>query len=368
MGNVEYELEEEASTPNENVEFFILSSDFEFLESFEDKPVRLLATVMELNKASLNGKVYRIEEGKTIAKSLIGNDVYYGVDWAGRHCNPILRKEGKCSKSEPVGTVESTFVEGNKIKATIEILNESLIQALKNGVKFLFSVGGNAVKQIVKKIGGKLVSVMYGARCNHLQIINPDTKVGFPKATVERLLSINETVMMCKDSLCAVPKQDGMEYYIGEDKEYFLESEHEKVENNPEVDLFFGLPKYEIINEDKGEIAELAEKLDDIVEKEKLIKELEGTLEFVYKKNSVDDKTKIVEELYKRLTDDVFDYDERLAKAEERIAERYGKAMKKLDDEEKKLVMEKENFRAWRLKRIKELQKHWNKLSESKTT
>jgi len=184
--------------------FYFVSPEVSFEET--SRGARLVATVMELATVSKNGRMYRIEEAKAIAKSLIGNDIYYGVDWAGRHCNPILRKKGECSKAEPVGFVESTKVLGNKIKAIIKITSEGLIQALKGGVKFLFSVGGNAISETVKKIAGKLVHVLKGARCNHLQILDAGTPVGFPSAKMEKLIEINETVMICEEESCRLPE------------------------------------------------------------------------------------------------------------------------------------------------------------------
>jgi len=185
--------------------FYFVSPEVSFEET--SKGARLVATVMELAKVSKNGRMYRIEEAKAIAKSLIGDYVYYGVDWAGRHCNPVLRKEGKCSKAEPVGFVESTKVLGNKIKAVINITSEGIIQALKGGVKFLFSVGGNAISETIKKIGGKLVHILKGAKCNHLQILDAGTPVGFPSAKMEKLIEINETVMVCGDGSCQLPEE-----------------------------------------------------------------------------------------------------------------------------------------------------------------
>jgi len=163
----------------------------------------LTATVMELEKASRNGRLYRIEEAEQIAKSLKGVDVYYGTDWAGRHDNPVAR--GEKSKAKPVGIVERAWIEGNKVKARIRIIGQGIIEALKQGVKYLFSVGGNAVSETIKKIGNKLVHILKGARVNHLQIIDEGTPVGFPNAKMEKLIEINETVLLCKDGVCECP-------------------------------------------------------------------------------------------------------------------------------------------------------------------
>lgn len=182
----------------ENV-FYFITKEVEFQES-EVEGARVEVTVMELNKASEgNNRIYKIEEGDEIAKSLVGNDIYHGIDWRGKHDNPIVNED---SQNEPIGFVESAKVVGNKIKAIIRIINKSFVERLKNGVKFLFSVGGNAVSETIKKIGNKIVHVLHGARCNHLQMLDVGTPVGFPNAKTERLIEINETVMICEGGLC----------------------------------------------------------------------------------------------------------------------------------------------------------------------
>lgn len=84
----------------------------------------------------------------------------------------------------------------------IKIFDFGIMETLKQGVKYLFSVGGNAVKETLKKIGNKIVHVMSGARCNHLQILDVGTKVGFPNAKMEELVEIQETVMICENGVC----------------------------------------------------------------------------------------------------------------------------------------------------------------------
>lgn len=171
--------------------FLFFSHDIEFEET--EKGARIVATVLELEKSSANDRLYKIEEGDSIAKSLEGKPVYYGTDSVGRHDNPLMKIN---SKKEPVGFVESAKVVGNKIKAIVKIINDSLIQRLKKGTKFLFSVGGHAIRETLENIGGKLVHILSGAKCNHLQIVDSDTPVGFPNAELEKVLEINETVMI----------------------------------------------------------------------------------------------------------------------------------------------------------------------------
>lgn len=184
--------------------FYFISKEVVFSESVE-KGARIEATVMELEKASENRNVYRIEEGEAIAKSLIGKNVYYGTDVFGKHDNPIAKK-GE-SKKEPVGIVESARVIGKKIKAIIRIINQGMIEALKQGVKYLFSVGGNAISETIKKIKGRIVHILHGAKCNHLQIVEMGTPVGFKNAKMEKLIEVNETVMVCEGGLCHLPEK-----------------------------------------------------------------------------------------------------------------------------------------------------------------
>ena len=179
--------------------FYFISKEVEFSETVE-KGARIEATVMELEKVSQNGNVYQIEEGPAIAKSLVGKNVYYGTDMFGKHDNPIAKK--KESKNEPVGIIETARVVGKKIKAIIRIINQGMIEALRQGVKYLFSVGGKAISETIKKLKGKLVHILHGAKCNHLQIVEIGTPVGFPNAKMEKLIEINETVMVCEGGLC----------------------------------------------------------------------------------------------------------------------------------------------------------------------
>jgi len=165
-----------------------------------EKFARIEATVMELDKASEgNNRIYQIEEGSDIAKSLIGKPVYYGVTPLKRHDNPLVKED---SQKEPVGLVEFAEVVGKKIKAKIKIFNESIIETLKAGTKYLFSVGGHAVKETLKKMGEKIIHILHGAKCNHLQLVDVGTPVGFPNAQMEKLIEIQETIMMCQGGVC----------------------------------------------------------------------------------------------------------------------------------------------------------------------
>lgn len=177
-------------------EFNILT-DITFEET-KKKGARILATVMKLDTVSANGRQYKVEEGDKIAASLKGKPVYYGTTKEGKHLNPIACDEEVCQRQEPVGFIEVANVIGKKIKAVMRIFNKNLIEMLKKGVKYWFSVGGNAISETIKKIGKKVIHILHGARCNHLQIVDKGTPVGFPEAKLEKLIEVQETVMMCR--------------------------------------------------------------------------------------------------------------------------------------------------------------------------
>lgn len=213
-----------------SVEFYVITKEVEFEETLE-KGARILATIMELEKPSRNNRLYKITEGEQIANSLKGKPVYYGTDAFGRHDNPFKNKK---SKNEPVGFVEVARVVGNKIKGVIRIFNNKMITALRKGVKYLFSVGGNAISETIKKIKGKLIHILTGARCNHLQIIDMGTPVGFPDAKMEKLIEIQETVMICSGGVCNIqqctPKKKKKRIVIEEeDYEFSFEGRNYRV-------------------------------------------------------------------------------------------------------------------------------------------
>lgn len=167
--------------------FLFVTGDVVFQET-TPKGAVLEITALELNKESQQDvpTEYRIEEGEQIAASLVGNSIRYGTTALGKHKK----------KTSVVGKVLSAWKKGNKIKARILITAKSLIDRIKKGVKFLFSVGGVAEFAEVIKRGGRIIRRMVNAVCNHLQIVDIGTKVGFPNARIERLVAINETVLL----------------------------------------------------------------------------------------------------------------------------------------------------------------------------
>lgn len=166
--------------------FFFITNEVEFQES-TNKGARVYATFMELNKVSGNNRIYRIEEGKHLAKSLIGKSIRFGANIQGKHYKNVPK----------IGFVENAKKVGNKIKGIVNIFDKNIIKKLKNGVKFLFSVGGTASFGQKIKQGKKTLTKLWGAICSHLQLLpnNPDG-AGFPNAKMHKIIEINESVML----------------------------------------------------------------------------------------------------------------------------------------------------------------------------
>lgn len=211
---------------NEVMSFFFVTREVDFRPEFSEtkgKYARILGTFMELDKASTNGNIYRFSEGEKIAKSLIGKPIRYGANWLGKH----LKKGPK------IGFVESAMVVGKKIRGVVRITAPHLIEALKAGTKFMFSVGGVAKTFNLIKRGKEVFTQLIGAVCTHLQLLdnNPE-KAGFKSAKMLKLLEINEsvlntgTIMICEDDSCRILK--GVAAEFGE----CSEEKFRKIEDN----------------------------------------------------------------------------------------------------------------------------------------
>jgi len=172
--------------------FFFVTSEVEFQEATE-KGARIFATFMELNKISGNDRIYRIEEGARIAKSLIGKPIRFGADWLGKHI---------INKNPIIGKVEQAFQEGSKIKGVVRIWNKDVVAKLKKGIKFLFSVGGVAQFGETIRSGAKVFTRLWNAVCTHLQLLpNDPSGAGFPTAKMHKIIEINESVMLTGGTL-----------------------------------------------------------------------------------------------------------------------------------------------------------------------
>jgi len=171
--------------------FFFITTEVEFQEATK-KGARILATFMELDTPSQNGRIYRFVEGKKIAKSLIGRYIKFGASWIGKH----LKKVPK------IGIVESAFQKGKKIKGIVRIWDKGIIKQLKRGVRFLFSVGGVAqFGEIIQK-GKQFFTKLHNAVCTHLQLLpNDPDGAGFPTAKMHKIIEINESFMMTDETL-----------------------------------------------------------------------------------------------------------------------------------------------------------------------
>jgi len=186
--------------------FLFVTKDVRFEETSPDeKFIRVSATFLELDKPSVGSevktpKIYRFEEGKKIAESLVGKPVYYGTDWAGRHTD-----------KNKIGVIEKAVKLGKKIKGIVKVwINDksmAIVESLKKGGKFLFSVGGVArFGELIEK-AGKTIQKLFDAVCTHLQMVPSGTSVGFPNAKLEEIVEIQETVMVCEGDVCSILKE-----------------------------------------------------------------------------------------------------------------------------------------------------------------
>ena len=101
--------------------FLFVTTEVEFQEA-TPKGARVTATFMELNKPSGNNRMYRIEEGEQLAKSLVGKVIRFGANMAGKHFNKVKK----------IGFVESARKVGDKIKGVILIFDKNYIEQIKN--------------------------------------------------------------------------------------------------------------------------------------------------------------------------------------------------------------------------------------------
>jgi len=179
--------------------FFITSEvafdEFEILPTlFEEgkgkkKGARILATFMELDTPSQNSRIYRFVEGKKIAQSLVGKLIRYGANWFGKHFKKV----------PVIGIVEEAYQKGKKIMGIVRIWDQGIIETLKKGTKYLFSVGGMADFGKMVKKGGKFFTKLYNALCTHLQLLPNDPEgAGFPSAKMHKVIEINESVMLAQ--------------------------------------------------------------------------------------------------------------------------------------------------------------------------
>lgn len=202
--------------------FFFITTEVEFQEATK-KGARILATFMELDTPSQNGRIYRFVEGKRIARSLVGKFIRFGANWIGKH----LKKAPK------IGIVEEAFQRGKKIKGIVRIWDKGIIKQLKRGIKFLFSVGGVAQFGEMIKKGKQIFTKLHNAVCTHLQLLpNDPSGAGFPTAKMHKILEINESFMMTKTSLrlCGFDGKCRILYGIKTDFEEALAIEEELVE------------------------------------------------------------------------------------------------------------------------------------------
>lgn len=171
--------------------FFFITNECKFQEATK-KGARVLATFMELDTPSRNKRIYRFEEGESIAKSLIGRLIRFGANWIGKHLEDV----------PVIGKVEKAFQQGKKIKGIVHIWDKNIVSQLKKGVKFLFSVGGVAQFGEVVQKGKQFFTRLYNAVCTHLQLLPNNPKgAGFPTARIHKILEINEAYLLTNERL-----------------------------------------------------------------------------------------------------------------------------------------------------------------------
>jgi len=110
-----------------------------------------------------------------------------------------------------IGEVESAWKKGKKIKGIVLVWAKDIVDKLKKGVKFLFSVGGVAQFGETVKRGKEIVERLYNAVCTHLQMLpNISEGAGFPNAKMHKIIEINESVMftdvvkVCEMGACKI--------------------------------------------------------------------------------------------------------------------------------------------------------------------
>lgn len=155
---------------------------------FEESTALVSATFCELDKKSNNNRVYRFSDAQGIIESLIGSVVKFGVDRVGHHMEfaPII------------GVVESAQLVGKTIKGKIRVSSQKIIEALKQGVRFLVSIGGVG-SAIVHKTFTEIVNPIV----NHVQIWRASQKnllgqiqiAGFNTAQIDKILKIEESFL-----------------------------------------------------------------------------------------------------------------------------------------------------------------------------
>lgn len=179
--------------------FLFITKDVRtFMES--GKIAYVKCTALELDKPSINGKIYAFEEGDKIAESMVDKPIYFNIDWRGKH---------KLDE-ESIGKIILAKRIGKKIKAILGITDLKIIDKLRQGLKFLFSIGGHAKTSKYFKQGKRMVEKLFGTVIQHLQMI-PDgknifgkSKVGFPSAKMEKILKIEESCLVVSDKKLAI--------------------------------------------------------------------------------------------------------------------------------------------------------------------
>jgi hypothetical protein len=195
---------------------FVITTPLEVEETFSDRVI-LTGTVLRLDSATKNGRIYQIEEAEQIAQGLVGMPVYFGVRPPTLVNTPLglAVERGKHDRDgDSVGRVFKTLHDkaNNIIKAWVEVWNNSrfpdLVQRIKKG--WGFSIGG--IAQDMKNTGvlnsvGRAIKKVFGMKPNHLQLIEPEVPRGQEDAKVEDVQAVQETLEFdpCPWGMCETP-------------------------------------------------------------------------------------------------------------------------------------------------------------------
>jgi len=182
----------------DNNSFLFISPFVEFQEVDEGISVKVI--FMELDKASVNGRIYRFAEAARIAKSLLKKPIFFGTKIAcsGPFCKRVHNLSG-----DSVGYVEFAEVKKKlkRIVGRIRVTCPQLIQKIKEKTKYWVSVGGMADRAEFTGMWtpkGNPIVKLIGSIVGHVSILPSRLMAGFKTAKTE---TFQETVMLGEDNL-----------------------------------------------------------------------------------------------------------------------------------------------------------------------
>lgn len=152
---------------------------------FEEGGTVITALIMELNKPSRNGRVYTWDSN--FAESFIGKPVHLGTKCKGKICGIH-----DIAKKTEIGKIESVKRLGNQVIAKIRVTSRKLVDEIKSGTKFFFSVKG--IGSALKKLANGASKIL-NPMIHSLQIFRENI-AGF-KST--KILGFSESVLYVEE-------------------------------------------------------------------------------------------------------------------------------------------------------------------------